>query len=240
MYVGIDVGKDKCRAAIMDHEGHITDEFDFSNDHEGIAHLCSVLTMDDRAVMESTGPYWLNIYDRLEEVHIPVMLANPLRTRAIASARIKSDEIDARILAHLLRADLIPESYVPSKDMRDIRSLVRHRLSIVKVRTMVKNRVHAIVDRNGLKCDFSDLFGKAGMQWLMKLELPSSMDRLMLNNHLTHVESLNEQIARVDEEITARASVDEDVRLLLSLTGVSIYIHCAADQIRNRKHREVP
>ena len=122
----------------------------------------------------------------------------------------------------------------------DIRSLVRHRLSIVKVRTMVKNRVHAIVDRNGLKYDFSDLFGKAGMQWLMKLELPSSMDRLMLSNHLTHVESLNEQIARVDEEITARASVDEDVRLLLSLTGVSIYIHCAADQIRNRKHREVP
>ncbi len=45
----------------------------------------------------------------------------------------------------------------------------------------------------------------------------------MLNNHLIHVESLNEQIARVDEEITARASVDEDVRLLLSLTGVSIY-----------------
>ncbi|MDG7042141.1 MAG: transposase [Nitrososphaerota archaeon] len=120
MYVGIDVGKDKCRTAIMDHEGHITDEFDFSNDHEGIAHLCSVLTMDDRAVMESTGPYWLNIYDRLEEVHIPlVMLANPLRTRAIASARIKSDEIDARILAHLLRADLIPESYVPSKDMSE-------------------------------------------------------------------------------------------------------------------------
>ncbi|MDG7045847.1 MAG: transposase [Nitrososphaerota archaeon] len=119
MYVGIDVGKDKCRAAIMDHEGHITDEFDFSNDHEGIAHLCSVLTMDDRAVMESTGPYWLNIYDRLEEVHIPpVMLANPLRTRAIASARIKSDEIDARILASL-RADLIPESHVPSKGMSE-------------------------------------------------------------------------------------------------------------------------
>ena len=88
-------------------------------DHEGIAHLCSVLTMDDRAVMESTGPYWLNIYDRLEEVHIPVMLANPLRTKAIASAKIKSDEIDARILAHLLRADLIPESYVPSKDMSE-------------------------------------------------------------------------------------------------------------------------
>jgi transposase len=106
--------------------------------------------------------------------------------------------------------------------MREIRSLIRHRLSIVKVRSMVKNKVHAIVDRSGLKHDFSDLFGKAGMRWLKSLELPS-LDRLMLENHLTHLESLNRQIARVDEEITAKASHDDDVRLLLSLTGVDIY-----------------
>jgi len=106
------------------------------------------------------------------------VLAHPFKTKAIASARIKSDSVDARILAHLLRADLIPESYVPSKEMR---SLVRHRLSIVKVRTMVKNKIHAIIiDRNGLKHEFSDLFGKAGISWLKGLKLPS-LDRLMLD-----------------------------------------------------------
>ena len=178
--------------------------------------------MDDKVVMESTGAYWANLYNQLENVHIRVVLANPLKTKAIASARIKSDKVDARILAHLLRADLIPEGYVPSRVMREIRSLIRHRLSIVKVRSMVKNKVHAIVDRSGLKHDFSDLFGKAGMRWLKSLELPS-LDRLMLENHLTHLESLNRQIARVDEEITAKASHDDDVRLLLSLTGVDIY-----------------
>jgi transposase len=222
MYVGIDVGKNRCRAAMMNREGVIVDEFSFNNDQAGISHLASMLTMDDRVVMESTGAYWLNLYNHLDDVHIPVVLANPLKTKAIASARIKSDKVDARILAHLLRANLIPESYVPSREMREIRSLIRHRLSKVKVRSMVKNRVHAIIDRSGLKYDFSNLFGKAGMQWLKSLEL-SSLDRLMLENHLTHLESLNRQIARVDEEITARASRDDDVRLLLSLTGVDVY-----------------
>jgi transposase len=164
----------------------------------------------------------LNICDKLEDADIPVVLADPLKTKAIASARIKSDSVDARILAHLLRADLIPESYVPSREMRETRSLVRHRLSIVKVRTMVKNKIHVIIDRNGLKHEFSDLFGKAGISWLKELKL-SSLDRLMLDNYLAHIESLERQTKRMDEEITSRASQDEDMRLLLSLTGIDVY-----------------
>ncbi len=222
MYVGVDVGKSKCRAAMMNQEGKITTEFSFKNDSEGISRLASMLTMDDRVVMESTGAYWLNLYNHLDDLHIPVVLANPLQTKAIAHGRIKSDKVDARILAHLLRSDLIPECYVPPKEMREIRSLVRHRLSIVKLRSMTKNKVHALVDRNGLKHEFSDLFGKAGMQWLKTLEL-SGLDRLMLDNYLMHLESLDMQIERVDAEITARATIDQDVRLLLSLTGVSVY-----------------
>ena len=221
-YVGVDIGKKKCRAAIMNPQGRIVKELDFNNNSDGIASLTLLLSMDDKVVMESTGPYWLDLYNQLDELHIPVVLANPLRTKAIASARIKSDKVDARILAHLLRTDLIPECYVPPKEMREIRSLVRHRLSIVKLRTMVKNKAHALIDRNGLKHEFSDLFGKAGIQWLKSLEL-SGLDRLMLDNYLMHLENLDLQIERVDAEITSRASFDSDVRLLLSLKGINVY-----------------
>jgi transposase len=221
-YVGVDIGKKKCRAAIMNPEGKIVKELDFNNNSDGIASLTLLLSMDDRVVMESTGPYWLDLYNQLDELHIPVVLANPLKTRAIASARIKSDKVDARILAHLLRTDLIPECYVPPKEMREIRSLVRHRLSIVKLRTMVKNKAHALVDRNGLKHEFSDLFGKAGMKWLKSVEL-SGLDRLMLDNYLMHLENLDLQIDRVDLEITSKASFDSDVKLLLSLKGINVY-----------------
>ena len=122
--------------------------------------------------MESTGSVWTNLYNHLDDRHIPVTLANPLKTKAIASAKIKSDKVDARILAHLLRSNLIAESYVPEKPLREIRALIRHRVAIVKIRTMVKNQIHAIVDRHGFSCSYSDMFGKDGMKWLKALELP--------------------------------------------------------------------
>jgi transposase len=221
-YVGIDIGKWKCRAAIMNQEGTILDEFTFTNNPEGIQSLTSKLTLEDRVVMESTGSVWTNLYDRLDDRNIHVSLANPLKTKAIASAKIKSDKVDARILAHLLRSNLIAESYVPGKPLREIRALIRHRVAIVKIRTMVKNQIHAIVDKHGLSCSYSDMFGKGGMEWLRSLELPS-LDRLILDNHLTHLESLNQQTERVDEEVHSKACEDEDVRLLLSLTGVDVY-----------------
>jgi transposase len=222
-YVGIDVGKQKCAVAVMDSEGRISDEFSFLNSNEGIQGLISRLSMNDMVVMESTGSVWVNLYDRLEQVHMKVVLANPMKTKAIASARIKSDTIDARILAHLLRADLIPSCYVPPCEIREMRYLLRHRASIVKIRTMVKNKIHSMLDRNGVEAaGFSDLFGKRGMEWLKSVKL-SALDRLMLDNHLEHLESLRRQVEAVDRLITLRASKDEYVKLLLSMTGVDVY-----------------
>ena len=221
-FVGVDIGKMKCRAAIMDQGGSILDEFTFTNNHVGIESLASRLSVDDRVVMESTGSVWTNLYNHLDEKHIHVSLANPLKTKAIASAKIKSDKIDARILAHLLRSNLVAESYVPAKPLREIRALIRHRVGVVKIRTMVKNQVHAIVGKHGLTCSHSDMFGKGGCEWLRNLQLPSP-DRLILDNHLTHLQSLNQQTDRVNEEIHSKACEDEDVRLLLSLTGIDIY-----------------
>jgi transposase len=221
-YIGIDIGKQNCRAAIMNLEGSVIDEFSFANNHQGIEHFTSRLITDDRVVMESTGSVWTNLYNSLDERGIHVMLANPLKTKAIASARIKNDRIDARILAHLLRSNLIPESYVPPRELREIKALIRHRASIVKIRTMVKNKVHALIDKHGITSNYSDTFGKGGIEWLKSIELPS-LDRLMLNNHLQHIESLSQQIKRVDEEIRIKASQDEDVKLLLSMTGIDVY-----------------
>jgi len=64
---------------------------------------------------------WTHIYDLLDELGIEVCLAHPLQTKAIASAKIKTDRISAETLAQLLRADLIPTAYVPSKEIRELR-----------------------------------------------------------------------------------------------------------------------
>jgi hypothetical protein len=93
-YVGIDVGKQRCRAAVMDGGGSVVEEFTFTNNFQGIEDLASRLTVDDRVVMESTGSVWTNLYNCLDDRQISVVLANPLKTKAIASARIKSDNHD--------------------------------------------------------------------------------------------------------------------------------------------------
>ena len=123
-YVGIDVGKQRCRAAVMDEKGFLVQEFSFRNNSGGIERLVSRLSMDDGVVMESTGSVWMNLYECLEEAHVSVVLANPWKTKAIASAKIKSDKVDARILAHLLRGDLVAESYVPPRELREVRALI--------------------------------------------------------------------------------------------------------------------
>ncbi|MGC8896568.1 MAG: IS110 family transposase, partial [Candidatus Bathyarchaeia archaeon] len=153
---------------------------------------------------------------------VKAVLANPLKMRAIASAKIKNDRLDAKVLAYLLRGGLVAECYVPPRDVRELRALVRHRVQLVKSATMVKNRVHSLLDRYGLRHGFSDVFGKAGLEWLRRVEL-KPLDSLLLDSFIEQIECLEKLIGNVDAEIGRRASLDEDVRLLLSLTGVGVY-----------------
>jgi transposase len=205
----------------MNQKGIIDHEFFFENNIKGIQHLTSLLTCEDKVVMESTANLWLTLYEALDDKNIKTVLANPMKTKAIASARVKTDKVDAKILAHLLRADLVAESYVPPKQIREIRALIRHRLSLMKMRTMVKNKVHSLTDKYGYRCEFSDMFGVSGLKWLRSVEM-ASLDLLILENHLSHIESINLQIAKVDVAIKEQACEDEDVCLLLSLPGIDV------------------
>lgn len=221
-YIGIDIGKRKCRACIMDEKGLVLDEFDFENNRRCIDEIAVKLSTDDRVVMESTGNLWLNLYDSLERNAIQCTLANPIKTKAIASAKIKSDKIDAKILAHLLRSNLVAESYVPDLQTRQMRSLVRHRASLVRTRSQMKNKVHAAIDKYGLQPKFSDIFGKAGTEWLSGLDL-GPVDKMILDNYLKMIQEIGQRISAVDQQITAIACKDEYVRLLMSMTGIDVY-----------------
>jgi len=80
-YVGVDIGKRKCRAAFIDEDGEVVDEFSFRNDFVGISRFLSRLSVGDRVVMESTGSLWVNLHDALEEKGFSVVLANPLKMK---------------------------------------------------------------------------------------------------------------------------------------------------------------
>jgi len=225
-YVGIDIGKRRCAACVTEEDGTILRNLTYSNTRNSIGDLALLLKGYGRcsAVLESTGNLWLKTYEVLEEHGIPVKLANPVKTRAIAEARIKTDKLTARILAHLLRADLIPECYIPSREERERRNILRHRSTLIKARTAVRNQVHSLLDKYDKKCPYRDAFSKKGHRWLEKTaqELEGA-DRYVLMSHLRRLQALNNEVEEADSLIAWEASTDEDARLLMTMTGVSHY-----------------
>lgn len=227
--LGIDVGKRKCRAALKDDKGKILDEFFFGNDRDGIHNLLSRIQShgkcSTRAVLESTGNMWMKIHDTLEDNGIDTVLANPYKTRIIAEAKIKSDKLDARILSDLLRTDLIYESYVPKREDRDKRSLVRHRITLSRTKTKLVNKVHSILDKYDYRTELTDIFGKSGIEWLKSLSsLVTPVDRIILDTSIASIEAINRQIDTVSKEISKYAAEDnKDVKILLSITGIDVF-----------------
>jgi transposase len=226
LYVGIDVHKKLCYACIKDRDGNVLEELTFPNKGHGIDTLLEVIAdRKAKAVIESTCNLWIRLYLSLEEAGMEVILANPKKTKAIAEAKLKNDKVDASTLADLLRADLVAPCYVPPAEVRELRSLIRHRMNLIKDRTKVKNRVHALLDKYDLE-GFSgtDQFGKAGMEWLKSItgEL-SRVDQLILDANIRQIEMLNQLIDEVELKIAEESIESDDVKLLMTIPGVDYY-----------------
>jgi transposase len=166
------------------------------------------------------GGNWYHVYDLVEPQVAQLLLAHPLRVRAIAAARVKTDAIDARTLAHLLRSDLIPPSYVPPPAVRKLRELLRYRLDLVKQRTALKNRVHALLAKEGLTSPFTDLFGRRGRQWLSTVAL-SRQQRYQLEGYLRVLDCLTQQIHDAELLVRRQAATDPHARLLMTIPGIA-------------------
>jgi transposase len=130
------------------------------------------LSEPSRVVVEACWN-WGWLYDELGEIDCveDVVLAHPFKTRLIADAQIKTNKLDARRLATLLRGKLLATVHAPDPANRSRKHVIRQRLFLARVRTMLRNRVHTLVarQRNLARPVFSDQFGKKGLHWLRTL-----------------------------------------------------------------------
>jgi len=140
-------------------------------------------------------------YEYLDERRIEVHLAHPTLVKPFAKKHVKTDKVDSEVLAQLLRMDYLPESYVPEGEIRDLRTIVRHRASLVRLRTSIKNRVHALLTREGIELPkLSDIFGKRGTEFLKGVKLQQQR-RTVLDDYLRVLEVLNCVIKEVEETL---------------------------------------
>ena len=142
---------------------------------------------------------------------------HPLRCKAIASARLKNDKVDAAILAQLLRADLLPEAWLAPPRVRQLRALLRHRASLVRLGTQLRNRIHAVAADHGYDRSASYWTGP-GRGWLAELDLPAA-SREIVGDCLAVIDGLAPLTGRIDGELHARARADPRVKVLRTLPG---------------------
>lgn len=220
-YVGLDVHKQSINAAVVNSRGKIIREEKFMNSPQALDAFISGMNRDTEFALEACG-FYEPVYDWIDDRGYGVTLTHPKKVKAIASAKIKTDVIDARIIAQLKRCDLLPESYVPPKHVREVRNIVRHKASLVRQRANLKRCVHSILHKEGIKQPFSDLFGKAGTEWLKKIDLKYS-NRLAVDNFLAVYTIMTEKIQTATDNIDAIVKASPDVERLTSMPGIGSY-----------------
>src|SRR6202046_642920 len=145
-FIGLDVHRDFCEIAVSD-GGKARSAGRVSTAPEALAALGNSLAPEDKVILESTGNA-LEIARVLEPFVSEVVIANPMHVRAISHAKVKNDQFDARTLAELLAADLVPRVWIGDEQTRVLRRLTSRRAQLVRARTRPKNEISAVLVRN--------------------------------------------------------------------------------------------
>jgi transposase len=183
----------------------------------------STLTRDDHVVVEATGNA-----AAVAEVLGPhvgrVVIANPKQVRLIAHAKIKTDRIDAMVLARLYASGFLPEVWVPDQRTQALRRQVTRRTQLVRQRTRLKNIVQSILHAHLVPpCPHADLFGAAGRAWLAAQWLPED-ERAAVGRHVQGIDRLGEELRAVERDVARHALEDAAVKRLMTIPGVDMVV----------------
>jgi transposase len=218
-YVGLDVHREVLQACILDAQGRLLERHRFELTRPNLeAFIRERLRPQDRVALEATTNTWA-VVDVIEPHVAEVVVGNPLRTRAIAEAKVKTDKVDAEVLAQLLRCDYLPRVWQPDAATRRLRELTAHRAGLVADQTRFKNRIHSLLAQRLIHAPGAVLFSAQGRAWLNQLALSVS-DRLMLEGHLRRIDQLEADLASVEKHLAELSYPCAEVRLLMTLPGI--------------------
>ncbi|MBD3207593.1 IS110 family transposase [Candidatus Bathyarchaeota archaeon] len=222
-YVGMDIHKNFIQAAALDEQGNIIMEQKFkTNDKEIQRFVKSLKAQKIQAAIEATCT-WYHVYEILRALDVETTLVNMRRTKTIAESKIKTDKLDAKTIAHCLRTGFIATAYIPPKHIMEQRNILRHRMSLRKELVRYKNKIHAILLRNGIQHrGYSDLFGVGGMNFLQHITIPDS-EQYSLTSYLNIVEALLKEKTQIEKKIETLCKNNHQAMLLTSIPGISYY-----------------
>jgi len=224
VYIGCDQHKHFCQLAVLDEEGKMIQQQKlYHDDRETLKRYFTSLPPGSQMAVEASGfESWLA--DFVQDLGIKVHLSHPLKTRAIAEAKIKTDKVDAKILAQLLYADLLPKAYLASPETRRIRYFLRFRLCLNRYRSSLKNRIHSLLHGLGI-CPpaVTDLFGVTGRRFLDSLRLGEGYQEALLG-YLNLLDTTEARINCLKKRLAARVKENPDAERLETIPGVGVLL----------------
>ena len=181
------------------------------------------LQASDEVVVEATGNA-MAVVRVLSPFVARVIIANPLQVKAIAYAHVKTDKINAGVLANLYAAGFLPEVWTPDADTEQLRRLVARRNQVVKHRTRIKNEVHAILHAHLIpRCPHVDLFNRRGREWLARQPLPCD-ETAAIERHVRELDRLGEDLVLLDREVAQAILGNPAAERLITITGVNVVV----------------
>jgi len=218
-FVGCDVHKRTAVFSILLEDGTLFASYTVPVTREALTAFAErQLCAADRLAVEATTNTWA-VAGVLRPFVREIVISNPLKVRAIAEAKIKTDKVDARALAQLLRCGYLPEVWQPDAETQRLRRLTHRRAALVSDRTRLKNRLHSILHHCLIPLPEFDLFSKKGIAWIREIPLPSE-ERMARDSDLRLLEQTVLEIAEVEQLLAREAWQDDKVRLVMSIPGI--------------------
>lgn len=218
LHVGVDLHKRFSQVAILDSEGVIHER---RIEHRGgeMEEFLGSLDPGSQVAVEATGN-WHWFVDQAEAAGHQVVLSHPKQTKAIAHARLKNDRVDAERLACLLRAELLPTVWIPPRELRQAKELLRHRVLLRRIRLSMHNQLAALLRKRNLQPP-ARLGSQVGQAYLRQVELNPEADWIRRNGQAL-LAWLQERITELDQEFTRRVEADPVGRRLRTIPGVGV------------------
>ena len=221
--VGLDIHRVFAEAVMLD-DGKVVRLGRIGMTREHLEAFARTLTHDDHVVVEATGNA-----AAVAEVLAPhvgrVAIANPRQVRLIAEARIKTDVIDATVLARLYASGFLPEVWVPDQRTLALRRQVTRRNQVVRQRARLKTIIQSILHAHLVPpCPHADLLGPRGRAWLLAQPPLSPDEADAVARHLREHDRLSGDLRVVERELAREALADADTKRLMTIPGIDMVV----------------
>lgn len=212
-YIGLDLHKESIYGTALDKEGTLLVAYKFPNNKEALMEFLKPFHPGKTKIAIEACGFWRSCHFMLRSLGFQATLANPLKCHQIVKDK-KTDKVDSKVLADLLRVNYLPKVYLPSDDIISLRDLTRHRCMLVDERSRMRVRIKSYLRREGIVYADS-IWNKKGIAWLTSLQNEKIDDLLAVHQALCQREqSVIQKLKKM--------ALKKEISLLMTMPGIGV------------------